>query len=155
MSWETFSCDCPVGFGGKDCSLGKIHVIKQRHTKNSPLAFRWILNQNASIQQELLVNVNVIMALLIMVLCWYDFLSDVPPSPFPGEQCSVVGPEEWSHHHHTLVHGAGVSHPIQRGGPAAGSSWTVHQPDLPGKYAYKNKQRQNHKERVQYFQIDS
>uniref|UniRef100_A0A8C1V6U4 Cadherin, EGF LAG seven-pass G-type receptor 3 n=1 Tax=Cyprinus carpio TaxID=7962 RepID=A0A8C1V6U4_CYPCA len=25
FSWETFSCDCPVGFGGKDCSLVMSH----------------------------------------------------------------------------------------------------------------------------------
>uniref|UniRef100_A0A8C2KXB4 Cadherin, EGF LAG seven-pass G-type receptor 3 n=1 Tax=Cyprinus carpio TaxID=7962 RepID=A0A8C2KXB4_CYPCA len=25
VSWETFSCDCPVGFGGKDCSLVMSH----------------------------------------------------------------------------------------------------------------------------------
>lgn len=23
MSWETFSCDCPLGYGGKDCSHGE------------------------------------------------------------------------------------------------------------------------------------
>lgn len=24
VSWETFSCDCPLGYGGKDCSRGEI-----------------------------------------------------------------------------------------------------------------------------------
>ena len=23
VSWETFSCDCPLGYGGKDCSHGE------------------------------------------------------------------------------------------------------------------------------------
>uniref|UniRef100_A0AAR2K2Z6 Cadherin, EGF LAG seven-pass G-type receptor 3 n=1 Tax=Pygocentrus nattereri TaxID=42514 RepID=A0AAR2K2Z6_PYGNA len=26
VSWETFSCDCPLGFGGKDCSHGEKNI---------------------------------------------------------------------------------------------------------------------------------
>lgn len=27
VSWETFSCDCPVGHGGKDCSQGERLIL--------------------------------------------------------------------------------------------------------------------------------
>lgn len=27
VSWETFSCDCPLGFGGKDCSHGEMSLM--------------------------------------------------------------------------------------------------------------------------------
>lgn len=139
VSWETYSCDCPVGFGGKDCNLGETHIVIQNkhNTWNiSLLIFKRILNQNASVKQELLVNVNDVMTSLMMLLLECFFHSDVPPPSFPWKQCAVVGSKEWSHHHYTLVHGAGVPHQIKRGSSPAGSSWTKHQLDFSGIHTY-------------------
>uniref|UniRef100_A0A673HI73 Cadherin EGF LAG seven-pass G-type receptor 3-like n=1 Tax=Sinocyclocheilus rhinocerous TaxID=307959 RepID=A0A673HI73_9TELE len=44
-SWETYSCDCPVGFGGKDCSL----VMSHPHRFLGNSALWWDLKNEVSI----------------------------------------------------------------------------------------------------------
>ncbi|TRY66866.1 hypothetical protein DNTS_033032, partial [Danionella cerebrum] len=45
VSWETFSCDCPVGFGGKDCSL----VMSHPHRFLGNSALWWDLKNDVTI----------------------------------------------------------------------------------------------------------
>ncbi|XP_065103163.1 cadherin EGF LAG seven-pass G-type receptor 3 isoform X1 [Paramisgurnus dabryanus] len=45
VSWETFSCDCPVGFGGKDCSL----VMSHPHRFLGNSALWWDLKNDFTI----------------------------------------------------------------------------------------------------------
>uniref|UniRef100_A0A672KGB0 Cadherin EGF LAG seven-pass G-type receptor 3 n=1 Tax=Sinocyclocheilus grahami TaxID=75366 RepID=A0A672KGB0_SINGR len=45
VSWETFSCDCPVGFGGKDCSL----VMSHPHRFLGNSALWWDLKNEVTI----------------------------------------------------------------------------------------------------------
>uniref|UniRef100_A0A9J8BMA7 Cadherin, EGF LAG seven-pass G-type receptor 3 n=1 Tax=Cyprinus carpio carpio TaxID=630221 RepID=A0A9J8BMA7_CYPCA len=45
FSWETFSCDCPVGFGGKDCSL----VMSHPHRFLGNSALWWDLKNEVTI----------------------------------------------------------------------------------------------------------
>ncbi|KAI7797596.1 putative cadherin EGF LAG seven-pass G-type receptor 3, partial [Triplophysa rosa] len=45
VSWETFSCDCPVGFGGKDCSL----VMSHPHRFLGYSALWWDLKNDVTI----------------------------------------------------------------------------------------------------------
>uniref|UniRef100_A0A8C1QX35 Cadherin, EGF LAG seven-pass G-type receptor 3 n=1 Tax=Cyprinus carpio TaxID=7962 RepID=A0A8C1QX35_CYPCA len=44
-SWETYSCDCPVGFGGKDCSL----VMSHPHRFLGNSALWWDLKNEVTI----------------------------------------------------------------------------------------------------------
>ncbi|XP_072305440.1 cadherin EGF LAG seven-pass G-type receptor 3 isoform X2 [Eucyclogobius newberryi] len=45
VSWETFSCDCPLGFGGKDCS----HVMPHPHRFLGHSALWWDLKNDVTI----------------------------------------------------------------------------------------------------------
>uniref|UniRef100_A0A667XKB3 Cadherin EGF LAG seven-pass G-type receptor 3 n=1 Tax=Myripristis murdjan TaxID=586833 RepID=A0A667XKB3_9TELE len=45
VSWETFSCDCPLGFGGKDCS----HVMPHPHRFLGNSALWWDLKNDVTI----------------------------------------------------------------------------------------------------------
>ncbi|XP_036388557.1 LOW QUALITY PROTEIN: cadherin EGF LAG seven-pass G-type receptor 3 [Megalops cyprinoides] len=45
VSWETFSCDCPLGFGGKDCS----HVMPHPHRFRGNSALWWDLKNDVTI----------------------------------------------------------------------------------------------------------
>ncbi|XP_041858937.1 cadherin EGF LAG seven-pass G-type receptor 3 [Melanotaenia boesemani] len=45
VSWETFSCDCPVGYGGKDCS----HVMPHPHRFLGNSALWWDLKNDVTI----------------------------------------------------------------------------------------------------------
>ncbi|KAF4072460.1 hypothetical protein AMELA_G00263260 [Ameiurus melas] len=45
VSWETFSCDCPLGFGGKDCS----HVMPHPHRFLGSSALLWDLKNDVTI----------------------------------------------------------------------------------------------------------
>ncbi|XP_051950332.1 cadherin EGF LAG seven-pass G-type receptor 3 [Xyrauchen texanus] len=45
VSWETFSCDCPVGFGGKDCS----QVMSHPHRFLGNSALWWDLKNDVTI----------------------------------------------------------------------------------------------------------
>ncbi|XP_072537654.1 cadherin EGF LAG seven-pass G-type receptor 3 isoform X2 [Salminus brasiliensis] len=45
VSWETFSCDCPLGFGGKDCS----HVMTHPHRFLGNSALWWDLKNDVTI----------------------------------------------------------------------------------------------------------
>ncbi|XP_073325627.1 cadherin EGF LAG seven-pass G-type receptor 3 [Pagrus major] len=45
VSWETFSCDCPLGYGGKDCS----HVMPHPHRFLGNSALWWDLKNDVTI----------------------------------------------------------------------------------------------------------
>ncbi|KAM9752004.1 cadherin EGF LAG seven-pass G-type receptor 3 isoform 2-T2 [Menidia menidia] len=45
VSWETFSCDCPIGYGGKDCS----HVMPHPHRFLGNGALWWDLKNDVTI----------------------------------------------------------------------------------------------------------
>ncbi|KAM8862615.1 cadherin EGF LAG seven-pass G-type receptor 3 isoform 2-T2 [Spinachia spinachia] len=45
VSWETFSCDCPLGFGGKDCS----HAMPHPHRFLGNSALWWDLKNDVTI----------------------------------------------------------------------------------------------------------
>ncbi|KAM9342473.1 cadherin EGF LAG seven-pass G-type receptor 3 [Pholidichthys leucotaenia] len=45
VSWETFSCDCPTGYGGKDCS----HVMPHPHRFLGNSALWWDLKNDVTI----------------------------------------------------------------------------------------------------------
>uniref|UniRef100_A0A3Q4N9N8 Cadherin, EGF LAG seven-pass G-type receptor 3 n=1 Tax=Neolamprologus brichardi TaxID=32507 RepID=A0A3Q4N9N8_NEOBR len=45
VSWETFSCDCPLGYGGKDCS----HVMTHVHRFLGNSALWWDLKNDVTI----------------------------------------------------------------------------------------------------------
>ncbi|KAM4738217.1 cadherin EGF LAG seven-pass G-type receptor 3 isoform 1-T1 [Anableps anableps] len=45
VSWETFSCDCPLGYGGKDCS----HTIPHPHRFLGNSALWWDLKNDVTI----------------------------------------------------------------------------------------------------------
>ncbi|KAG7263643.1 hypothetical protein CRUP_032043, partial [Coryphaenoides rupestris] len=45
VSWETFSCQCPLGFGGKDCS----HVMTHAHRFLGNSALWWDLKNDVTI----------------------------------------------------------------------------------------------------------
>uniref|UniRef100_A0A3B3ZF42 Uncharacterized protein n=1 Tax=Periophthalmus magnuspinnatus TaxID=409849 RepID=A0A3B3ZF42_9GOBI len=45
VSWETFSCDCPLGYGGKDCS----HVMPHPHRFLGHSALWWDLKNDVTI----------------------------------------------------------------------------------------------------------
>ncbi|XP_034551138.1 cadherin EGF LAG seven-pass G-type receptor 3 [Notolabrus celidotus] len=45
VSWETFSCDCPLGYGGKDCS----HVMSHPHRFLGNSALWWDLKNDVTI----------------------------------------------------------------------------------------------------------
>ncbi|MEQ2193691.1 Cadherin EGF LAG seven-pass G-type receptor 3, partial [Xenoophorus captivus] len=45
VSWETFSCDCPVGYGGKDCS----HTMPHPHRFLGNSALWWDLKNDVTI----------------------------------------------------------------------------------------------------------
>ncbi|KAG7519448.1 cadherin EGF LAG seven-pass G-type receptor 3 isoform X2 [Solea senegalensis] len=45
VSWETFSCDCPLGYGGKDCS----HVLPHAHRFLGNSALWWDLKNDVTI----------------------------------------------------------------------------------------------------------
>uniref|UniRef100_A0A6Q2X1W3 Cadherin, EGF LAG seven-pass G-type receptor 3 n=1 Tax=Esox lucius TaxID=8010 RepID=A0A6Q2X1W3_ESOLU len=45
VSWETFSCDCPIGYGGKDCS----HVMPHPHRFLGNSALWWDLKNEVTI----------------------------------------------------------------------------------------------------------
>ncbi|KAM4562914.1 cadherin EGF LAG seven-pass G-type receptor 3 [Odontesthes bonariensis] len=45
VSWETFSCDCPIGYGGKDCS----HVMPHPHRFLGNSALWWDLKNDVTI----------------------------------------------------------------------------------------------------------
>uniref|UniRef100_A0A4W5RPL4 Cadherin EGF LAG seven-pass G-type receptor 3 n=1 Tax=Hucho hucho TaxID=62062 RepID=A0A4W5RPL4_9TELE len=45
VSWETFSCDCPLGFGGKDCS----HVMPHPHRFLGNSVLWWDLKNEVTI----------------------------------------------------------------------------------------------------------
>ncbi|XP_061664962.1 cadherin EGF LAG seven-pass G-type receptor 3 [Syngnathoides biaculeatus] len=45
VSWETFSCDCPLGYGGKDCS----HVMSHPHRFMGNSALWWDLKNDVTI----------------------------------------------------------------------------------------------------------
>ncbi|KAK2841261.1 hypothetical protein Q7C36_012840 [Tachysurus vachellii] len=45
VSWETFSCDCPLGFGGKDCS----HAMPHPHRFLGSSALLWDLKNDVTI----------------------------------------------------------------------------------------------------------
>uniref|UniRef100_A0A3Q3JKS0 Cadherin, EGF LAG seven-pass G-type receptor 3 n=1 Tax=Monopterus albus TaxID=43700 RepID=A0A3Q3JKS0_MONAL len=45
VSWETFSCDCPLGYGGKDCS----HVMPHPHRFLGNSALWWDLKNDITI----------------------------------------------------------------------------------------------------------
>ncbi|XP_038149789.1 cadherin EGF LAG seven-pass G-type receptor 3 isoform X2 [Cyprinodon tularosa] len=45
VSWETFSCDCPLGYGGKDCS----HTMPHPHRFLGNSALMWDLKNDVTI----------------------------------------------------------------------------------------------------------
>uniref|UniRef100_A0A671YU77 Cadherin EGF LAG seven-pass G-type receptor 3 n=1 Tax=Sparus aurata TaxID=8175 RepID=A0A671YU77_SPAAU len=45
VSWETFSCDCPIGYGGKDCS----HAMPHPHRFLGNSALWWDLKNDVTI----------------------------------------------------------------------------------------------------------